>query len=447
MPTLSLAMITKNEAASLAHCLASVRDLVDEMVVVDTGSSDGTVAIAESFGARIGRFPWCDDFAAARNESLRLCTGDWVLVLDADEAVDPLDHARIRAAIAPGKGRKAVPGFLLVSRNYNRDWSAKVFDQPVLVNRSPYAEGAEFPFYADMPVFRLFRRFPDLRFEGRIHERADPYLRRKHLPIGNLDAVIHHYGKLDPAAEKAKKAYYLELAERDLADDPRDADRQFFVMAQADLLGQWEKVLAAGLAIMRIRPKVIPFVVPLTIARAYQELGRHQEAVPWFAMVLKGQPGHPLALCRLPLSLEALGRGEEGRPLLARAMAAHPEDPTPCLVLAELEERAGRVAEARAAVRAAIERNPGDPRLRQGLIELDLKHGMGAQAAADAMEALRALPDQGAGDWHALAASFLLRAGHGGPGKAVLELGLAAFPQHRGLGALAAEATPPPASI
>src|SRR5512143_1026788 len=100
MPTLSLAMIVKNEEKNLGHCLASVRDLVDEMVVVDTGSTDGTVALAESFGARIGHFPWTGDFGAARNESLRLCTGDWVLILDADEAVDALDHAKIRAAIA-----------------------------------------------------------------------------------------------------------------------------------------------------------------------------------------------------------------------------------------------------------------------------------------------------------------------------------------------------------
>jgi len=436
MPTLSLAMITKNEAAVLAHCLASVRDLVDEMVVVDTGSSDGTVAIAEGFGARIGHFPWCDDFSAARNESLRLCTGDWVLVLDADEAVDVLDHARIRAAIAQKQGARAA-GFLLASRNYFREWNAKVFDQAVAPNRSPYAEGAEFPFYADMPVFRLFRRLPGLAFVGRIHERADTWLRRRNLPIGNLEAVIHHYGKLDRSVEAAKRAHYLELAELDLADDPKDPDRQFFVMAEAELLGQWEKVLATGLAVMSLLRKDIPLVVPAALAKACQELGRHEEAVRYFAMVLKAQPGHLLALCRLPLSLIALGRGEEARPYLARAMAAVPEDPMPFLALAHLEEQAGRLAEARAAVRGAIERNAQDPRLRQGLIELDLRHGLQAQAAADAMEALRALPGQGGGDWHALAADFLLQAGHEKPGKAVLELGLTAFPGHEGLCRLA----------
>lgn len=432
MPTLSLAMITKNESASLAHCLASVRGLVDELVVVDTGSSDDTVAIAETFGARVGRFPWCDDFSAARNESLRLCTGDWVLVLDADEAIDVLDHDRIRAAIA----RQGAAGFLLVSRNYSRDWGALVFDQPAVANRSAYTEGAEYPFYADGPVFRLFRRFPELRFEGRIHERADPYLRRRNLPIDHLEAVIHHFGKLDRQVEQAKRDYYLDLAERDAAEQPRDPDRQFFVMLQAELLGQWDKTLKAGLAVMRLWPKGLPPVVPTTVARAYQELGRHAEAMPHLARILKGQPDHPLALCRMALALMATGRPEAARPHLARAMAAHPEDPMPRLALAELEERGGRLAEARAAFRAAIACNEQDGRLRQGLIQLDLRHGLAAQAAADAMEALRALPGQGGGQWHLLAATFLLQAGHVQPGQAVLALGRAAFPEHEELRAL-----------
>ena len=433
MTTLSLAMIVKNEEAVLGHCLDSVRGLADELVVVDTGSSDGTVALAESSGARIGHFPWRDDFAAARNESLRLCTGDWVLLLDADEAVDPLDHGRIRLAIAQGEAA----AFTLVCRNYTRDGSARLFDQPVIPNRSAYAEGAGLPFYADQPLLRLVRRFPDLRFEGRIHELLNPYFARKKIPIGELGAVIHHYGKVDGAREAAKSAYYLELAERDAADRPRDRDRQFNLMAQAYAAGQWEKALRAGQAVVRGGGR-IPHAVRTTMAMACQHLGRHQEALAPLLEVLRAQPEHPLALCRLPLSLAALGRGDEGRPYLARAMAAHPADPVPHAVLADLEEKAGRVAQAREAIRSAIVRDALDVRLRQGLVELDLRHGLEAQAAADALEALRALPGQGGGQWHALAASFLLRAGHARPGKAVLELGLESFPGHAGLVALAA---------
>ena len=84
-------MIVKNEEEMLPGCLEAVRDAVDEMVIVDTGSSDRTVEIAESFGAKVVHFPWNGSFADARNCSLDHATGDWVLYLDADEHLVPED--------------------------------------------------------------------------------------------------------------------------------------------------------------------------------------------------------------------------------------------------------------------------------------------------------------------------------------------------------------------
>src|SRR5437667_7943437 len=83
--SLSLTMIVRNEEATLAACLSSAADLVDEIVVVDTGSTDGTKEVAARFGARVFDFPWRDDFAAARNESLSHARGNWILWLDGDE--------------------------------------------------------------------------------------------------------------------------------------------------------------------------------------------------------------------------------------------------------------------------------------------------------------------------------------------------------------------------
>jgi tetratricopeptide (TPR) repeat protein len=84
-PLLSLCMIVKNEAYNLPRCLASAQPHVNEMIVVDTGSEDNTVEVARQFGAKISYFEWCDDFAAARNAALAEATGEWILVLDADE--------------------------------------------------------------------------------------------------------------------------------------------------------------------------------------------------------------------------------------------------------------------------------------------------------------------------------------------------------------------------
>src|ERR1051325_8465006 len=87
--TLSICMIVRDNEDTLARCLESVRPIADEIVVVDTGSKDSTVGIAENFGAIIGNFEWCDDFAAARNAALRLATCKWVLSIDADEWLSP----------------------------------------------------------------------------------------------------------------------------------------------------------------------------------------------------------------------------------------------------------------------------------------------------------------------------------------------------------------------
>ncbi|MEZ0373175.1 MAG: glycosyltransferase, partial [Candidatus Sericytochromatia bacterium] len=83
-------MIVRDEADCLAACLASVMPLDPELVVVDTGSHDETPAIAAGFGARVLHHPWNDDFAGARNVSLAQARGDWILVIDADEHLDPV---------------------------------------------------------------------------------------------------------------------------------------------------------------------------------------------------------------------------------------------------------------------------------------------------------------------------------------------------------------------
>jgi tetratricopeptide (TPR) repeat protein len=99
---LSLAMIVRNEEPRLGRCLESVRGLVDEIVVVDTGSTDGTVEVARRHGASVHHFEWCEDFAAARNESIRHATGDWIMWLDADDIFPRENFERVRRAMAMG---------------------------------------------------------------------------------------------------------------------------------------------------------------------------------------------------------------------------------------------------------------------------------------------------------------------------------------------------------
>ena len=146
---LSLSMIVRNEEARLADCLASVEGFADEMVVVDTGSTDGTVAIAEAAGARVEHIDWPGDFAPARNTGLTFLSGDWVLVLDADE--------RLRPEVIPAlKALMAQPDVLVI-------------------NLLRYEIGAAMAPYSS--VSRLFRRHPAIRWSRPYHSMIDDSVR------------------------------------------------------------------------------------------------------------------------------------------------------------------------------------------------------------------------------------------------------------------------------
>src|SRR5579859_2923905 len=146
---LSLTMIVKNEAATLATCLASVAGIVDEIIVVDTGSTDGTQDIARQHGARVFDLPWPDSFAAARNESLRHARGQWLLWLDADEYFNEANRDKLRALLAQLPDDNAA--YVLHQRSAAAGGSATLVGQ-----------------------VRLFRNHSDIRWDYRVHEQILP---------------------------------------------------------------------------------------------------------------------------------------------------------------------------------------------------------------------------------------------------------------------------------
>jgi tetratricopeptide (TPR) repeat protein len=421
-------MIVKNEEDHLPRCLGSVQGLADEIVIVDTGSSDRTVEIAGQFGAKLGHFKWCDDFAAARNESLRLCTGDWVLILDADEAVDPLDHAALRALMRE-EGPQA---YRLRLRSYLPDAAQTTLDSAPIPNVSHYAEGREFGYYTDFYALRLCRRFPDLHFVGRIHELLDPFLEARGLEIGRAEVVIHHYGKVLLEREAYKKDFYLRLTEEEVLRDPTNHQVHFNLMMQAMVAGEWRTCLKAAETYTKLK-RDAPYLVFLAMGTAHQHLGNPVAALQWLDQLLQAAPDHTLALTYKAHNLAALGRLDEARACLEKAIASQPGFSVSYVNLAELEGQVGRYPEARSALIRGITANPGEEALFNAIIQLDLGHMGAAQAAADAWEAIQALPQGGKGEWHRLVAVSLLKEGKAGPALAVIRMGLEAFPGNEGL--------------
>lgn len=198
---LCLCMIVKDEEATLPLCLGGVKDVVNEIVVLDTGSSDRTPEIAREFGARVYDFEWCNDFSAARNQSLKYVQGDWVLVLDADEVLVPEIVPTLKQAIHQ-------PGYLVIN----------LVRQEVGAEQSPYSL-----------VSRLFRNHPDICFSRPYHALIDDSVSRilsqePSWQVGYLPEVaIRHEGYQKSAiAHKDKFAKAQAAMEGFLARHPSD---------------------------------------------------------------------------------------------------------------------------------------------------------------------------------------------------------------------------------
>ncbi|MCB9833439.1 MAG: glycosyltransferase [Planctomycetes bacterium] len=197
----SLCMIVKDEEDHLDACLESARPYVDEICVVDTGSTDRTVAIAEAHGARVKHIAWPDDFAEARNHSLAMATGDWILVLDADEQLRPGQEAELAACV---DHPKLVAAFQRI------------------INHGD--EGRQ----VSCLIMRLFRNRPEHRFRGAIHEQIIPPV----LETARIDGLrvldecldIDHYGYTEALrVSKDKDRRNRFHFERALEKEPEDA--------------------------------------------------------------------------------------------------------------------------------------------------------------------------------------------------------------------------------
>ena len=256
-PRVSLSMIVKNEEANLPACLESVADLVDEIVVVDTGSTDRTKDVAARFGARLYDFAWVDDFAAARNESLRHCTGRWVLWLDADDRVDEENRRRMRAVFAGLQD-----------------------DLAVYMMRYRCAIGAVDGTTSMIDYARVFPNHPQVRWRYRVHEQIMPAVCALGGAVRLTDVVVDHTGYADPALTRRKHERNLRLLAMEDQDRPGNPQTLLNIaLAQQGLgqpaesmpyLGRCLEILPAGSS---MAPKVYSLLV-----QGHQWLGQPEQA-------------------------------------------------------------------------------------------------------------------------------------------------------------------------
>lgn len=422
MPRLSLCLIVRDEEEMLPGCLASVRGSVDEIVAADTGSTDGTRALLVAAGARVVDFPWCDDFAAARNAALAAATGDYVLVLDADE--------RLAAGAGAELARVARAGGLdcgLLPLHHASGLDARPED--VLAGRARLIEPVLLP--------RLLRRAEDLRWTGIVHEGVQDWLARPGRLVRTLDAPIVHYGAVPGwRAARGKHERNLRLLEARCRLEPDDPTARAYLANELLRAGESTRArelleeAVTRLAAARARGQAIDPTQVLTL-RATAALRAGETALAEHTLALAHGWGCEhvnldflAAALREHASLrgpedERRARAHEAAALYQRCLARAGERSTAevlpgatgyaaATALGHLHLRLGAPEDARADFERALATAPEHLPARLGLLEAEIELGH-AEAALRALDPL--LGQQAGADAWFLAARACERLG------------------------------------
>lgn len=378
-PTLGVIMIVKNEEATLRGILADVKDVADEIVVVDTGSTDATVSIAQKHGARVGYFPWCNDFSAARNASISMATSDYLLWVDADDRIDPGEAQKLAALkkrLRPAKDR----AYVLTLNNVTSQTGDRLTIQ-----------------------LRIFPNLRGLRFENRVHEQIAPSIERAGIGIERVDVNIRHTGYHETNDMQDKFRRNLSILLEELEEGNITSSQRFFIASSYFGLGDFERCIEHIKAARAMGDSQSWLKNSYTLAsESYLSLDRIEDALAELEQGVAAFPDMGLMHYLLGVAYLRAKKVEASIQALARAMhlGITPETfSIPARIQEQLPyfygmamEKAGRLHEAAEAYRASLAVNPrgvqaimalGNVLLQAGKIDEALLHLTAARDLSD----------------------------------------------------------------
>lgn len=306
-PRLSTCMIVKNEAELLPACLDSICEVSDEIIVMDTGSTDATIDIAKQYGAHVEVIEWKQHFGDARNEALKLATGDWILSIDADERLTKEDTVLLRSLL---DGSHEYEGWFLQVEHFLSDDEDAV---PISIN----------------PLLRLFRNREAYRFEGAIHEQIAPVILRERpeAVFGISRCRIRHLGyQSHIVMNKNKIQRNIALLEHTLETEGREPFHLFNLAVEKLRLGSIEEALSLLIEAKAITPFSATFAHLMIKyeAMALAALGRFEEAIASCRSGLRFYPDYSDLYFAMAHYEEALGQRKAAVASLKRAIEVGP---------------------------------------------------------------------------------------------------------------------------
>ncbi|MGB9791642.1 MAG: tetratricopeptide repeat-containing glycosyltransferase family 2 protein [Thermacetogeniaceae bacterium] len=356
-PTIGLVMIVRDEEENLTACLESVRGVVDEIVIVDTGSRDRTVEIARRYTDCVYNYPWDDDFSAARNYAIERSSCDWLLSMDADEELGG-SCGDLRTLVDEAGGYEA-------------------FFLP-LYNQEAYYPGG----YTVFPVLRLFRNLPDYRFQGKIHEQL---IVKRPEAVGVAEHPVIWHKLSPPKKRNQKRGRNLALLRRAVLEEPDNCFLHYYLGVEWLGLGRPDLALShlqnarsnlkEGHVLFRLPAvrslvqclkalKMVDEAICVCMEEAakhpewpdlffeggllFEEIGEYEVAIRWFREATNCGCRHPLFSCtngasgflafyHLGRCYERLGNFGEARQCYEKALSVNPEFVLPLCSLFLLE--------------------------------------------------------------------------------------------------------------
>lgn len=426
---LALSMIVRDAAADLPRCLASVRGVVEEVVIADTGSSDATPAIARAGGARVLEIPWRDDFAEARNAALAACQAEWVLMLDADERLDAAAGPILRALMS---GREPRLGYEAHIRNYVNSCGSRLFARGAQRNDGRLAEAAPYPAYLEHENVRLFRRHPGIYFTGRVHETVARTMEALGEPIGPPSFIIHHFGlAADAATRNRKDRYYLALGQKKLAERPDDPRSHFELAIE---LFEHSNAPQQALGLLEQACAMAPtfWAAWFYLGLARQRLEHPREALEAFGRARAGGLDTGPLAASMGEAHYALGEFGAAARELRHALQIEPESSRFASQLGLCQVRDGDREGGLQRLRRAAESEPADPGIQDRLI-LALAWLGRTREAAEAAEAGLERAAAPSAKMYLRAASLRARARQWAEAAAAAGRGLEHFPEEPAL--------------